>query len=87
MKTGQWYLHYMYPRHLYMEKEMDRHIDVLLQATTEEEAIKEARAKWDAMMARLQTRWDARKKQRRGPNIIFDAGEPIKPYVIYKIPL
>jgi hypothetical protein len=89
MALGNWYLAYDYVDHL--ESRMLCRVwvveEVLLGATTEVEAIKEGKEKWNDEVVQAKAGWEERKKTWAHPGESpFDDG-PINPRVIYKISL
>ncbi len=88
MHSGKWYL--VYTSKNWMENVHDiETVQILLSATTEEGAVKEAKARWAVLVAEATARWEQQKViWAHPPNAVFDDVLP-NPHVVcqYKIPL
>jgi len=88
MHNGKWYL--VYTSKNWMENVHDiETTEILLKATTEKEAVAEARTKWAGIVSEANARWEQQKATWvHPPSTVFDDVPP-NPHVVYryKIPL
>ena len=89
MNRGKWYLVYTWQN--WMEAGTFRdgieEKEIPLNATTEDEAIAEAQAKWKGIIAEAKAWWEKQQAEwKHPPQAIFDDVPPC-PRIIYKFPL
>jgi len=82
MNRGKWYFVYSWRTYGGTWEDME----IPLNATTEDEAIAEAKPKWDEKVVEAKANWEAKRGWGHPPASPFTDG-PTDPRVIYKISL
>ena len=89
MNPGRWYLVYTHTNE--MEADMFdpviEDVKIVLRATTESEAVTEAKSKWDEIETASKARWEEQRRMLVHPPASPTERGPRDPRVIYKIPL
>lgn len=89
MSQKKWYLVYTHTNEMEAGTFRDgiEDVEVALKATTEDEAVAEAKAKWDEIETASKARWEEQKRTWVHPPASPTEWGPRNPRVIYKISL
>lgn len=89
MNRGKWYLVYTYTNEMEAGTFRDgiEDAEVPLNATTEDEAVAEGKAKWDVVETASRARWEEQKKTWKHPPTRPTKWGPRNPRIVYKFSL
>ena len=89
MSRKRWYLVYTHTNEMEAGTFRDgiEDVEVVLKATTEDEAVVEAKAKWDEIETASKARWEEQKRTWAHPPASSTEWGPRDPRVIHKISL